>query len=292
MKTKFLLTIGLLGFQLWSISQISLPNAGFEIWDGRDPESWKTSNLPNGITNNVYPVSPGYQGDYAIKGEVIPFPNTPGFPLIPTLESNTSEDGFLINELFPALNLYYKFHPAYEGDVLKILVSVQGEQDVFLGSGFVEISEEAEEFTQLSIPMNYYLELQPTRVFVAMSIDHNGSESLPALGSYFIVDEITMGDVVSSVDKPRFPEIKMGNVYPNPTSSELHIPFTSSKNQGISVDIFDLSGRKVVERTAETLSQGDHTLSVNLDQLPEGMYICRLSTFRGSMTQKVLLSRK
>lgn len=279
MKTLWWCTFWALLANTAIFGQLELTNGSFENWTGNTPDHWRTSNLNSWNTNNIVPVSPAYEGEYAVKGEVIYYPYTPGFPLIPLLESKTEEGGFVIDELAPALNLYYKFYPTAPGDVLKIFVVVQGEGGTFLGSGFTEISRKKLEFTPLSIPIYYQAELKPTQVLVSMTIDHNGPNDLPTIGSYFIVDEITMGDLVPSVNNP-FPRMNEANkVYANRNSSDLNFDLQILKGQVAQAALYHSDRRQVFPKPNDIPNE-------NVKDLSKATFLCRLSTFGGAMTKR------
>ncbi|MBK8503449.1 MAG: hypothetical protein IPL46_15270 [Saprospiraceae bacterium] len=122
------------------MAQNPVPNASFEGWTGLEPDHWHTSNSPGGNNTNVTRVEQGYSGDFAIKGEVIVWPNTPGFPFIPLLESNTQDLGFPVNQLFSELSLFCKFHPVDSSDVLTIFVSILDSNGTVFGGGSIDVS--------------------------------------------------------------------------------------------------------------------------------------------------------
>ncbi|MBK8503917.1 MAG: hypothetical protein IPL46_17930 [Saprospiraceae bacterium] len=81
MKNNFWSTLSAFFFTTFCMAQNPVPNASFEGWTGLEPDHWHTSNSPGGNNTNVTRVEQGYSGDFAIKGEVIVWPNTPGFLL-------------------------------------------------------------------------------------------------------------------------------------------------------------------------------------------------------------------
>jgi hypothetical protein len=81
-------------------------------------------------------------------------------------------------------------------------------------------------------------------------------------------------------------------MYPNPANEVLHIRVqTGFGAKGIRVDIRDVSGRQVSTRTLEQAVGRNDLWSLNVGQLPEGIYQVRLQASEGVVTRKLLISR-
>lgn len=76
--------------------------------------------------------------------------------------------------------------------------------------------------------------------------------------------------------KPKVTELKQN--YPNPFNPSTTIPVSISEFQKVKVDVYDMTGRLVRSVYNGTLPTGNHTLSVNLEDLASGVYIYRLQT--------------
>ena len=57
----------------------------------------------------------------------------------------------------------------------------------------------------------------------------------------------------------------------------------------MTIEAFDLLGRRVALLASGPESAGDHSLTWNADRHPSGMYLIRISTTEGSSTIKVNL---
>ena len=85
-------------------------------------------------------------------------------------------------------------------------------------------------------------------------------------------------------------------VYPNPMKDQLAIQFSLSKSGPLSVNVFSLTGQKVVTVADGIFSTGDHRLSWKDDDnsnnsskpLPPGMYIIELRTQDTLLVKKLL----
>ena len=72
-------------------------------------------------------------------------------------------------------------------------------------------------------------------------------------------------------------------IYPNPTNRELRI--TSEKSQVTSIEIFDVSGRKLPMSTVSFKSL--ETL-IDISHLTSGLYFLKINTEAGEVIKKVL----
>ena len=72
-------------------------------------------------------------------------------------------------------------------------------------------------------------------------------------------------------------------IYPNPTTGELRIE--SSKFRVQSVDIYDVSGRKVLTSPVSLMSP---ETVLNISHLPAGLYFVKIHTEVGAVVRKVL----
>ena len=289
MKVTFYCTIGVFLLHVHLFAQNPIPNPGFENWTSIDPEGWFTSNSPGGNNSNLTRSTPGYTGEFAAKGEVIVWPNTPGFPFIPVLESETGDFGFPLSERYGNMSLYFQFHKAGPEDVFTIFVGVLDSEGSVFGGGFAEVSEEVDTFTLLDIPLSYSAEVMPYRAFVSMTINNN-TGGLQTVGSYFIVDDLTMGEPVTTViGEKGNPYASMQKIFPNPASMDLTFHFSLIQQSQISIGVYDLAGRKVLNVFSGDLHDGDYSIPANVQGLPDGLYFCRLTTESGSLTQKLMV---
>lgn len=290
MKKYFWSTLNALFLTAFCTAQNPVPNAGFEDWTGIEPDHWHTSNSPGGNNTNVTRVEPGYSGDFALKGEVIVWPNTPGFPFIPLLESNTEDFGFPVSQLYPELSLFCKFHPADSNDVLTIFVSILDSNGTVFGGGSIDIITTSDTFFRYEIPINYQ-EGEPYRAHISMTINNHAEFALPSIGTYFIIDDISMNDLLSDLDEESDIPVSLQTVYPNPVNSNLTVSFSLAKMTRISLSLYDLVGRPVTTIFSGNLPEGEHMLTTSVESLIEGIYICQIVTDRGTSTQKVNVLR-
>ncbi|WP_176719452.1 choice-of-anchor D domain-containing protein [Rhodohalobacter halophilus] len=86
-------------------------------------------------------------------------------------------------------------------------------------------------------------------------------------------------------------EIVVEPNYPNPFNPSTIIPFTLPESTEVSLDVFDILGRKVASPVrAQTFAEGDHEISFVAAGLSSGVYIYRIRFGDGTeVTEKMML---
>lgn len=70
----------------------------------------------------------------------------------------------------------------------------------------------------------------------------------------------------------------IGFAFPNPFNNTITIEFVATKNEHLSLEIFDLTGRHVATVADEEFSIGIHHRVWNADEQASGIYFARLSS--------------
>jgi len=96
-----------------------------------------------------------------------------------------------------------------------------------------------------------------------------------------VVDEI--------IDRPS--SFKLEQNYPNPFNPTTNLRFTLPESSNVSVDVFDVMGRRVATITEnQQFSSGSHTVAFNASGLSSGMYIYRVTLAGGeSLSGKMMI---
>ena len=81
-------------------------------------------------------------------------------------------------------------------------------------------------------------------------------------------------------------------VYPNPVRSNLTIETNLTKNERVSIVIYDFGGRVVkYVINDEFTPAGNHQFRTNVSDLQSGTYICRIQISDKSETKKIIVHR-
>ena len=80
-------------------------------------------------------------------------------------------------------------------------------------------------------------------------------------------------------------------VYPNPANGQLNIHFSLQKPQAVSVKISDMNGGAVQTIIENSVLSGTNNLKVDLNSLPQGMYLVCATTAEGTNNYKFAITR-
>ncbi|THH41299.1 T9SS type A sorting domain-containing protein [Neolewinella litorea] len=77
----------------------------------------------------------------------------------------------------------------------------------------------------------------------------------------------------------------VGVNFPNPFRNQTTIKLHVREAAAVSVDLYDVNGRKLENLAKEVLPAGEHQIDVRLNQLPEGLYFAVVSNGSGKILQ-------
>jgi hypothetical protein len=100
---------------------------------------------------------------------------------------------------------------------------------------------------------------------------------------------IQMG-VATSAEEIISQENKMSLIaYPNPFSLQTTLSIAVSEPGNVKLNLLDLSGRNLHTIFNGNLSAGNHEISFNRENLPQGIYLCELTTSEKTTTIKLFI---
>jgi hypothetical protein len=89
---------------------------------------------------------------------------------------------------------------------------------------------------------------------------------------------------------PELPkELRLLPNYPNPFNPSTTIHFELPRSSSVTIDIFDVLGRRVAQALNTTLHAGTHQLIFDGSNLSSGTYLVRLTTDTQSLSTKMML---
>lgn len=99
------------------------------------------------------------------------------------------------------------------------------------------------------------------------------------------IDDIAFGMFVNT-DEPTLDHTF--NVFPNPANSVLNINFRADFNDGVAIQLNDLTGKEVFNTVTNAVSYGG-SYQLNTANLPRGVYVLSVSTANGMSSEKIIL---
>jgi hypothetical protein len=108
------------------------------------------------------------------------------------------------------------------------------------------------------------------------------------------IDSVNFSLIQTFVGVKKIDEIipasyKLYQNYPNPFNPATNIKYQITKNGIVSLKVFDILGREVVELINEKQNPGFYEVSFNASGLPSGVYFYTLKTGEFKETKKLLL---
>ncbi len=79
------------------------------------------------------------------------------------------------------------------------------------------------------------------------------------------------------------------DAYPNPFNNSTQINFQVPEEGKVSIKVYDLTGKELMTLSDSYLEEGDHTIMFTPQNLPKGVYFCKLQTESNSLTTKLIL---
>lgn len=78
-------------------------------------------------------------------------------------------------------------------------------------------------------------------------------------------------------------------IYPNPIFCNATINFNVNAKANVSYQVYDLSGRMIVNNVLGTYGEGNHSATLNVENLTSGTYIIKVQVGASSHTEKVIV---
>jgi hypothetical protein len=100
------------------------------------------------------------------------------------------------------------------------------------------------------------------------------------------IEQQPVGVAVAPSVQPGF---ALRSVYPNPARSLANIAFSTQRDATISIDVFDVAGRRVATLFDGRVADGEHTVSWNSARMPSGVYHVRLTGPGVLASKKVMI---
>lgn len=83
-------------------------------------------------------------------------------------------------------------------------------------------------------------------------------------------------------------EDNLFDIYPNPANDEITIGFNFPSNEKIGVEIYDPLGKKMQSLPPKNFTPGQNKLSIDISDLPAGVYFIQLTSGTGSATKRIV----
>ena len=80
-------------------------------------------------------------------------------------------------------------------------------------------------------------------------------------------------------------------ILPNPSAGNVHLSLQLSQDETVLIQLFDAAGTLVYTTNVGKKTTGLHDIPLIINNLPNGVYFCRLQTSQEALTKKVIIQR-
>ena len=152
-------------------------------------------------------------------------------------------------------------------------------QEITMGFGDPPVVGDTVIFRQIIGP---FAEVEPVNVDVNVADDASNP-----------TDDSTLV-VITSIERSDINQVSdftLDGVYPNPFSTSTTLQLALASPQYVTIEIFDVLGRRLSTLANQMLENGNHNIMWNADQQRSGVYFLRIKVGDSILTKKVLLIR-
>ncbi|MBK7182686.1 MAG: T9SS type A sorting domain-containing protein [Bacteroidetes bacterium] len=124
----------------------------------------------------------------------------------------------------------------------------------------------------------------PTHVYTA-----NGNYTVTLIASNGTCSDTTTIPVSITVGIDEIQNVAEVKMYPNPVNDIATVNVTLAENAQIAVNIFDITGKLVNTVYNDQMNAGLNTLSINVSELPAGIYFTSVTSGKYNKTMKMVV---
>lgn len=134
----------------------------------------------------------------------------------------------------------------------------------------------------------FHVDITPDGSYISASGKHVHANQMGSGTDVYFAEIDQTGIEGGSLSDYTIPAVNQ--VFPNPACGSVSFSFVIPELGPVSLDIFDISGRRVMNIFEGVLVPGEHDVSTDID-LGTGLYFYRLSTGGGTAAGKLVISR-
>lgn len=112
--------------------------------------------------------------------------------------------------------------------------------------------------------------------------DYNTQEPTAAMDAFLAANPVSIEEnkIITDYDF---------KIYPNPFNPSTNIDYKVPEASNISIIIYDVTGREVTRLVDDYKYEGSYSVRWNANNIPSGMYFCRMITQKYASTKKIVL---
>lgn len=281
-KPGSIITFDDLAFVGTGITQV-IPNGNFNSWSAK---SYDEANNWSRAGSGVSRTTDSYRGSYAVLLEtkdVFDGDANPSAICNGTFGDNGPEGGVPYTRTQDTLVFYYKYIPQGSSTgAVSVSLFAAGSP---VGGQFVPIAA-ASSYTKMEVPFQAGNTPDTIRI-VFLSSDF--PVVVANMGTKLYVDEVQLkSQPLNTGIKPVVVFHNSINLYPNPATTDISISIDAVNSSKALLIVSDVLGRDILLKDVN-IEIGTNIFSTSVNQLPGGVYYCRLVN---SLGQQIAASQK
>lgn len=275
-----------------------IPNNGFENWTSmgtyNNPNDWGTLNNTTAIAG-VYTATKGTPGSPGTAYLKLTSKTVSGLGVVNGIAVSGVLDsiamlpksGFAFNQR-PASFTGKWQHMIYGSSQGSITVQLTywdavNNVRVPVATANQTLSGMAMSWANFTIPFTYANGNNPDTCIIIMK----ASGANPTNNDYLWVDNLAFaGSVVGLKDNSN--TIQTLTVFPNPSSEQINLSFSSIKNQEVKIELLDLTGKIILSKIEKAQSGITHK-TIDIKGIAKGIYFINLTNESGIETKKIII---
>lgn len=278
------------------IAYAQVPNGGFETWATTDPDGWVTTNGLTLLGNpqSVFKSTDAHSGSFACEVNTVNISSKPPGVFIPDFTGSiftgkqvfvTSYFGFPCTQKPGILRFWYKYN-ARNHDTASILAyttkwnaTLQKRDTLSIAVGMLKDSVGVYTKGELM----FYVMDSVSTPDSAVVLFASSMTTSTAAGAQLILDDVEFagGNVGLSEQQPL-----AFLVFPNPSSNGMVQLLFQQPNAMVSVSVFDVQGRRIIEQQGNGLTG---KFSFSASTLLPGLYMLAVQTEQGTAVKRLVI---
>ena len=112
-----------------------------------------------------------------------------------------------------------------------------------------------------------------------------------ANGTVLNTENVVLGGTAGTAVNEVAAAVNQFEVYPNPATEIVNAKFTLTDASSVTVELLDLTGKTVKTIANQDMTVGTHQVPVNVSSLAAGVYMVKITTDKGSVTERVSVTK-
>lgn len=105
-----------------------------------------------------------------------------------------------------------------------------------------------------------------------------------------IFAKVSFTNTVTGINGVSDNEFSVSQNYPNPFNRNTEITYNVTRSSDVVFNVYDMTGRKLVDNTYSNVASGQHTISLSANQFTPGIYFYTFNVNGKSVTKKMVIT--